>query len=72
MTSINEEVSQLYKNCIARIESDMAEGRNFSFHHYATKYGLKAQRLQEEWTAHSHAKRNGATHELPTTSKSSY
>ena len=57
MIDIQEEINEMYKKCIARIESDMAEGKNFLFHHYATKYGLKAQRLQEEWTAHAHAKK---------------
>jgi len=55
---IQEEVNEQYKNVIARIESDLAEGKTFSFHHYAVKFSLTdVQRLQDEWAKHNHAKR---------------
>jgi len=56
--TIQEEVNEQYQNIIARIESDLAEGKTFSFHHYAIKFGLtNVQILQKEWAKHNHAKR---------------
>ena len=57
MVNIHEEVNELYQKCIKRIKSDFKEGKNFSFHHYAVKYGLDAHQLQAEWVSYNHAKK---------------
>jgi len=57
--TIQEEVNEQYQNVIARIESDFKEGKTFSFHHYAVKFGLTdVQRLQDEWAKHHHSKKD--------------
>jgi hypothetical protein len=49
MVNIQQEVNALYLTAVQRISEDLKEGKTFSFHHYAVKYGLDAHRLQKEW-----------------------
>jgi len=61
--TIQEEINEQYKNVIAQIDSDLAEGKTYSFHHYAVKYSLSdTQRLQTEWAKHHHGKKGGNVH----------
>jgi len=56
--TIQQEVNEQYKNVIAQIDSDLAEGKIYSFHHYAVKYALPdTQRLQTEWAKYHHGKK---------------
>lgn len=61
MIDVQQEVKllkeQKIQNMMVKIESDIAEGKRFSFHHYATKSGLPAQDIQNAWAKHSHGKR---------------
>lgn len=48
---------QKIKEVIAKIESDLAEHKRFSFHHYAVKFNLPAQDIQNAWAKHSYDKK---------------
>lgn len=57
MVEVKKQVDELYQTAVNRISCDFMEGKNFSFHHYAVKFGLDAHRLQSEWVKHNHAKK---------------
>lgn len=57
MINLQQETGSLYEKAIARIYSDFKEGKTFSFHHYAVKFGIDAHRLQSEWVRHNHLKK---------------
>jgi hypothetical protein len=52
MINIQEEV---YLIVVKRIKADLAEGKYFSFHHYAIKFKLNADKLQKKWSEKNEA-----------------
>lgn len=57
MIDIKQEVNELYQKCILKIKRDFQIGKKLSFHHYATKHGLDADRLKSEWENYHNAKK---------------
>lgn len=48
---------QRVQNVITKIESDLLEDKRFSFHHYATKFDIPVNLIQDGWAKHFHNKK---------------